>query len=160
MARCRMQVPFRLPSPSFSFFFSLPLGVHPIPLVLTLLPMTSTFLPPFLTPMHLSPVLLYRSHFSQKLTYSTYLFYFYPYPYPYPCIQHRHDTSPLMLFTVLMSCVAVYRSGTRCIMAAIATCVAVLTCFATLIVNQTRYAPRFIIYRSVGDGSLSSSPSS
>ncbi|KAG0271842.1 hypothetical protein BGZ95_000285 [Linnemannia exigua] len=78
-----------------------------------------------------------------------------------PAHLARHDTSPLMLFTVLMSFIAVYRSGTRCIMTAIATCVAVLTCFATLVVNQTRYSPEFIVYRSVGgDSALSSASSS
>ncbi|KAF9541005.1 hypothetical protein EC957_003584 [Mortierella hygrophila] len=77
-----------------------------------------------------------------------------------PAHLARHDTSPLMLFTVLLSCVAVYRSGTRCIMTAIATCVAVLTCFATLIVNQTRYAPQFIVYRSAGGGDATLSASS
>ncbi|KAG9064241.1 hypothetical protein KI688_003429 [Linnemannia hyalina] len=77
-----------------------------------------------------------------------------------PAHLARHDTSPLMLFTVLLSCVAVYRSGTRCIMTAIATCVAVLTCFATLIANQTRYAPQFIVYRSAGGGDATLSASS
>ncbi|KAF9094250.1 hypothetical protein BGX29_009603 [Mortierella sp. GBA35] len=76
-----------------------------------------------------------------------------------PAHLARHDTSPLMLFTVVMSCVAVYRSGTRCIMASIATCVAVLTCFATLVVNQTRYSPEFV-YKSGGGGESSSMGSS
>ncbi|KAF9919793.1 hypothetical protein FBU30_010531 [Linnemannia zychae] len=73
-----------------------------------------------------------------------------------PTYLARHDTSTLMLFTVLLSCVAVYRMGTRCIMTAIATCIAVLTCFATIIVNQIRYTPQVIVYRS-GGGDFSSS---
>ncbi|KAK3807637.1 MAG: hypothetical protein J3Q66DRAFT_355952 [Benniella sp.] len=62
----------------------------------------------------------------------------------------RHDTSPLVLFMVILSCAAAVRSGTRCLMTAIATCAAVLTCFATLIANhQSRHAVRFRVYRSV-----------
>ncbi|KAG9069884.1 hypothetical protein KI688_009209 [Linnemannia hyalina] len=53
-------------------------------------------------------------------------------------------TSAKVLF---WSSAAIVRSGTRCTIAAVATCAAVLTCFATLIVNQSRYAPEFHIYR-------------
>ncbi|KAG0216472.1 hypothetical protein BGX33_012560 [Mortierella sp. NVP41] len=55
--------------------------------------------------------------------------------------------TPLVVILVLISSVAIIRSGTRCTIAAVATCAAVLTCFATLIVNQSRYAPEFRAYR-------------
>ncbi|KAF9107755.1 hypothetical protein BGX29_005042 [Mortierella sp. GBA35] len=55
--------------------------------------------------------------------------------------------TPLVVILVLISSVATIRSGTRCTIAAVATCAAVLTCFATLIVNQSRYAPEFRAYR-------------
>ncbi|KAG0241743.1 hypothetical protein BGW41_005397 [Actinomortierella wolfii] len=49
--------------------------------------------------------------------------------------------SSLIVVLVLLSCAVIVRSGTRCMMTAIGTCAAVLTCFATLIVNQSRYYP-------------------
>ncbi|KAG0268286.1 hypothetical protein DFQ27_007137 [Actinomortierella ambigua] len=49
--------------------------------------------------------------------------------------------SSLIMVLVLLSCLIIVRSGTRCMMTAIGTCAAVLTCFATLIVNQSRYYP-------------------
>ncbi|KAF9538763.1 hypothetical protein EC957_006216 [Mortierella hygrophila] len=55
--------------------------------------------------------------------------------------------TPLVAILVLISSAAIVRSGTRCTIAAVATCAAVLTCFATLIVNQSHYAPEFHIYR-------------
>lgn len=55
--------------------------------------------------------------------------------------------TPLVVILVLLSSAAIVRSGTRCTIAAVATCAAVLTCFATLIVNQSYYAPELHIYR-------------
>ncbi|KAF9179850.1 hypothetical protein BGZ49_005103, partial [Haplosporangium sp. Z 27] len=54
-----------------------------------------------------------------------------------------HDTSPMLLFMVFMSCVAAARAGTRCMITAVAACAAVLTCFATLIINQSKYSVEF-----------------
>ncbi|KAI8605038.1 hypothetical protein EDD21DRAFT_173171 [Dissophora ornata] len=65
----------------------------------------------------------------------------------------RRDTSPLLLFMVFMSCFAAVRSGTRCMVAAIATCAAVLTCFATLIAN---HSVEFGVYKSVQGSSFRS----
>ncbi|KAK5822443.1 hypothetical protein F5H01DRAFT_335742 [Linnemannia elongata] len=62
--------------------------------------------------------------------------------------QENYTTfTPLVVILVLISSAAIVRSGTRCTIAAVATCAAVLTCFATLIVNQSHYAPEFHIYR-------------
>lgn len=62
--------------------------------------------------------------------------------------QENYTTfTPLVFILVLISSAATVRSGTRCTIAAVATCAAVLTCFATLIVNQSHYAPEFHIYR-------------
>ncbi|GJJ68384.1 hypothetical protein EMPS_00730 [Entomortierella parvispora] len=60
----------------------------------------------------------------------------------------RRETSPLLLFVILMSCLAVIRSGTRSMMTAIATSTAVVTCFATLVMNQSRYSTEFHAYRA------------
>ncbi|KAK3847581.1 MAG: hypothetical protein J3R72DRAFT_431699 [Linnemannia gamsii] len=55
--------------------------------------------------------------------------------------------TPFVVILALISSAAIVRSGTRCTIAAVATAAAVLTCFATLIVNQSSYAPEFHIYR-------------
>ncbi|KAF9313287.1 hypothetical protein BG003_005439 [Podila horticola] len=54
------------------------------------------------------------------------------------------SSTPVILLLVFLSCVAVVRSGTRCMIAAVATCAAVLTCFATMIANQSHYYSRQI----------------
>ncbi|KAF9324119.1 hypothetical protein BG006_000855 [Podila minutissima] len=54
------------------------------------------------------------------------------------------SSTPVILLLVFVSCVAVVRSGTRCMIAAVATCAAVLTCFATMIANQSHYYSRQI----------------
>ncbi|KAF9438600.1 hypothetical protein BGZ76_006652 [Entomortierella beljakovae] len=54
--------------------------------------------------------------------------------------------TPIAILLVLISSVAIVRSGTRCTISAVATCAAVLTCFATLIVSHSRYIPEFQIY--------------
>ncbi|KAI9232045.1 hypothetical protein MVEG_04542 [Podila verticillata NRRL 6337] len=54
------------------------------------------------------------------------------------------SSTPVILLLVFLSCVAVVRSGTRCMIAAVATCAAVLTCFATLVANQSHYYSRQI----------------
>ncbi|CAO3574260.1 unnamed protein product [Mortierella alpina] len=74
-----------------------------------------------------------------------------------PAHLARRDTSPLMVLVVFLTCAAVLRSGTRCMMTAIATCAAVLTCFATLMMNQSRYASEFRLYRSIQSSSFASS---
>ncbi|KAF9351285.1 hypothetical protein BGX26_010661 [Mortierella sp. AD094] len=65
-----------------------------------------------------------------------------------PSYLARHDTSPMLLFMVFMSCVAAARAGTRCMIAAVATFAAVLTCFATLIANQSQYSVEFRVNKS------------
>ncbi|KAG0014730.1 hypothetical protein BGZ80_010261 [Entomortierella chlamydospora] len=67
------------------------------------------------------------------------------------CLDHdsRHDTSPMLLFVVFMSCVAAVRAGTRCLIVAVATLAAVLTCFATLIANQSQYSTEFRVNKSM-----------
>ncbi|KAF9935379.1 hypothetical protein FBU30_003169 [Linnemannia zychae] len=55
--------------------------------------------------------------------------------------------TPFVVVLALLSSIAIIRSGTRCTIAAVATCAAVLTCFATLIVNQSHYAPEFHRFR-------------
>ncbi|KAI9242345.1 MAG: hypothetical protein BYD32DRAFT_403355 [Podila humilis] len=55
----------------------------------------------------------------------------------------RATSSPLVLILAVLTWVAVLRSGTRSMVSAIATCTAVLTCFATLIVNESSYSAEF-----------------
>ncbi|KAF9998243.1 hypothetical protein BGZ79_008079 [Entomortierella chlamydospora] len=66
-----------------------------------------------------------------------------------PSYLARHDTSPMLLFVVFMSCVAAVRAGTRCLIVAVATLAAVLTCFATLIANQSQYSTEFRVNKSM-----------
>ncbi|KAF9425829.1 hypothetical protein BGZ94_007180 [Podila epigama] len=69
--------------------------------------------------------------------------------------EHLSKTasSPLFLALVLLTWVTVLRSGTRSMVSAIGTCAAVLTCFATLIANETD------AFRSYAISSRSTSPS-
>lgn len=60
------------------------------------------------------------------------------------CKNRTFSSTPVILLLVFVSCVAVVRSGTRCMIAAVATCAAVLTCFATMIANQSHYYSRQI----------------
>lgn len=62
--------------------------------------------------------------------------------------------SSLVILLIIASCVAIVRSGTRCTMTAVATCSAVLTCFATLIVNQSRYSTNFHLYKRAPPASV------
>ncbi|KAF9428165.1 hypothetical protein BGZ94_003206 [Podila epigama] len=55
-----------------------------------------------------------------------------------PVRQGSSFTTLILLLAVFLSCVAVVRSGTRCLITTMATCIAVLTCFATVIANQSR----------------------
>ncbi|KAF9116004.1 hypothetical protein BGX27_005441 [Mortierella sp. AM989] len=64
-----------------------------------------------------------------------------------PSYLARHDTSPMLLLMVFVSCVAATRAGTRCMIASIATCAGVLVCFATLFANQNHYS-KFRINKS------------
>ncbi|KAG0087988.1 hypothetical protein BGZ92_006765 [Podila epicladia] len=52
----------------------------------------------------------------------------------------RVTSSPLVLILAILTWIAVLRSGTRSMVSAIATCTAVLTCFATLIANASSYS--------------------
>ncbi|KAK3815053.1 MAG: hypothetical protein J3Q66DRAFT_343708 [Benniella sp.] len=63
----------------------------------------------------------------------------------------RHDltssSSPLVILLIIVSCVAIARSGTQFIVAAVGTCITVLTCFATLTANQYRYPADIRLYK-------------
>ncbi|KAF9579852.1 hypothetical protein BGW38_003715, partial [Lunasporangiospora selenospora] len=62
----------------------------------------------------------------------------------------RHDSSPLVILMIMINCAAIFRSGTRCMMSATAACVAVLVCFVTYTMHQTRRPSDFRVYaRSV-----------
>ncbi|KAF9351927.1 hypothetical protein BGX34_000275 [Mortierella sp. NVP85] len=62
----------------------------------------------------------------------------------------RYDltsSSPLVILLIIVSCVAIARSGTQYIVAAVGTCITVLTCFATLTANQYRYPADIRLYK-------------